>query len=92
MEGKRSRRETKTETMRKGEVENRKEKSAKTAENREDDQWDRPRTAFNQIERLQKSNCAGRNFDEQTKRHNKSNSAQKMKGEKTAETRERRIS
>lgn len=34
MEGKRSRRETKTETMRKGEVENRKEKSAKTAENR----------------------------------------------------------
>lgn len=34
MEGKRSRREIKTETMRKGEVENRKEKSAKTAENR----------------------------------------------------------
>lgn len=53
---------------------------------------DRARTAFDQIEKMGKSNPAGRNFDEQTKRHNKSNSAQKMKGEKTAETRERRIS
>lgn len=71
-----------------GEVENRKYKSAKTTGNREDKKWDRVRTAFNQIEKMQKSNPAGRNFDEQTKRHDKSNSAQKMKGEKTAETRE----
>lgn len=92
MEGKRSRREIKIETMRKGEVENLNEKSAKTTENREDDQWDRARTAFDQIEKMRKSNPAGRNFDEQKKKHDKSNSAQKMKGEKTAETRERRIS
>ena len=78
--------------MRKGEVENRKYKSAKTTENREDDQWDRARIAFDQIEKMGKSNPAGRNFDEQKKKHDKSNSAQKMKGEKTAETRERRIS
>lgn len=37
MDGKRSRREIKTETMRKGEVENINEKSAKTTGNLEDD-------------------------------------------------------
>lgn len=36
-----TRKEILTENMRKGEVENLNEKSAKTTENREDDQWDR---------------------------------------------------
>lgn len=84
----------KTEKLRKGEVENGKEKTAKMRRQKIEKTIKsvRDQIAFDQIEKMRKSNPAERNFDEQTKKYDKSNSAQKMKGEKTAETRERRIS